>query len=400
MALDFELSAEHRLIQQAIRDLLARLEPRRREFRRLMLEERRYPQPLWDALAELGLMGSLIPEAYGGSGLGLTALTLGLEELAGAGIAASTMLLLTGMDAVCILRNGSETLKRRFLPDIAAGKLKLCFAITEPDAGSNTFRIATRAVRRDDGDYEITGSKVFITGVDVADYVLLVTRTTPYGDVARQGLPKAHGFSLFLVPTDAPGLEKRKLPMRGIEGHNQFLLFLERVRVPAENLVGEADAGAAALFNSLNPERILAAASGCGTVRYLLDRACAYARERKVFGDRPIGAYQGLAHPLAEVRIELDAARLLTYRAAWAFDRGDGPETVGTYANMAKYLAAEVAVKAADRAIETLGGYGFSEEYEIVHAWEGTRLLRTAPVSREMILNYVAEHVLELPRSY
>lgn len=399
MALDFELSEEHRLIQQATRELLARFEPRRREFRRLMLEERRYPQELWDALAEMGFMGSLIPEEYGGSGLGLTALALGLEELSGAGIAASTMLVLTGMDAVCILRNGSERLKRRFLPGIATGKLKFCFAITEPDAGSNSFRISTHAERKGD-EFEITGSKVFITGVDVADYMLLVTRTTPYRDVTARRLPKAHGFSLFVVPTNAPGLEKRKLPMRGIEGHNQFLLFFDRVRVPAENLVGVEDGGATALFNSLNPERILAAASACGTVAYLLRRACGYARERKVFGDRPIGAYQGLAHPLAEVRIELDAARLLTYRAAWAFDRGASPDTVGTYANMAKYMAAELGVKAADRAIETLGGYGFSEEYEIIHAWEGTRLLRTAPISREMILNYVAEHVLELPRSY
>jgi acyl-CoA dehydrogenase len=399
MGLDFELSPEQQLIQKATRDLVAHFEPRRAEFRRMMLEERRYPQELWDALAEMGFMGSLIPEEYGGSGLGLTALVIGLEELSSAGLSASTLMLLTGMDALCILRNGSEALKRRFLPDIATGRLKLCFAITEPDAGSNSFRITTHAVRKGD-EYEITGSKVFITGVDVTDYMLLVTRTTPYREVAAGRLPKAHGFSLFVVPTDAPGLEKRRLPMHGIEGHNQFLLFFDRVRVPAENLVGEENAGATALFNSLNPERILAAASACGTIAYLLRRACEYARERKVFGDTPIGAYQGLAHPLAEVRIELDAARLLTYRAAWAFDRGDEPHTVGGYANMAKFLAAETGVKAADRAIETLGGYGFSEEYEIIHAWEGMRLLRTAPVSREMILNYVAEHVLELPRSY
>jgi alkylation response protein AidB-like acyl-CoA dehydrogenase len=277
--------------------------------------------------------------------------------------------------------------------------MKLCFAITEPDAGSNSFRIATTAVREGD-EYVITGSKVFITGVDATDYMLLVTRSTPYAEVGARRLPKAHGFSLFLVPTDAPGLEKRKLPMRGIDGHNQFLLFFDRMRVPAANLVGEVDRGAEALFNSLNPERILAAASSCGSSAFLLRRACEYARERRVFGDRPIGTYQGLAHPLAEVRIELDAARLLTYRAAWAFDRGDPPPVIGGYANMAKFLAAEVGVKAADRSIETLGGYGFSEEYELIHAWEGARLLRTAPVSREMILNYVAEHVLELPRSY
>jgi alkylation response protein AidB-like acyl-CoA dehydrogenase len=399
MALDFELSAEQKLILQSARELCKRFEPQRKEFRELMHRERRYPPELWAALAEMGFMGSLLPEEYGGSGLGLTGLVLGLEELGSAGFGSNTLLVLTGMDALCILRNGSPELKRRYLPGIATGKLKLCFAITEPDAGSNSFRISTLAERKGD-HFEITGSKVFITGVDVTDYMLLVTRTTPHAQVSARGLPKAHGFSLFVVPTDAPGLEKRQLPMRGIEGHNQFLLFFDRVRVPAADLVGEENQGARALFNSLNPERILAAATACGSSANLLRRACEYARERRVFGDRPIGAYQGLAHPLAEVRIELDAARLLTYRAAWAFDRGDPPEVVGSYANMAKFLAAEVGVKAADRAIETLGGYGFSEEYEIIHSWEGARLLRTAPISREMILNFVAEHVLELPRSY
>jgi alkylation response protein AidB-like acyl-CoA dehydrogenase len=399
MALDFELSDEQKAIQQSTRELCKRFEPRRREFRELMQRERRYPEELWAALAEMGFMGSLLPEEYGGSGLGLTGLTLGLEELGSAGYGGGTLMVLTGMDALCILRNGTPELKERFLPAIATGKLKLCFAITEPDAGSNSFRINTLAVRKGD-EYEITGSKVFITGVDVTDYILLVTRTTAYRDVAAQHLPKGHGFSLFLVPTDAPGLEKRQLPMHGIEGHNQFLLFFDRVRVPAANLVGQENGGAEALFNSLNPERILAAATSCGTTAFLLRRAVEYARERKVFGDRPIGTYQGLSHPLAECRIELDAVRLLTYRAAWAFDRGDPPAVVGSYANMAKFMAAELGVKAADRAIETLGGYGFSEEYEIIHAWEGARLLRTAPISREMILNFVAEHVLELPRSY
>lgn len=399
MALDFELTEEQKLIQKVIRDIVTRFEPRRHEFRALMQKEKRYPQELWDALAEAGLMGSLIPEEYGGSGLGLTGLVLALEELGSAGIGSNTMMVLTGMDALCILRNGSPELKKRFLPDIATGKLKFCFAITEPDAGSNSFRIRTLA-RRVGDHYEITGSKVFITGVDVADYMLLVARTICYEDVAAKKLPKAHGFLLFVLPTDSPNLEKRVLPMHGIEGFNQFLLFFDKVRVPVENLVGEENQGMGALFNSLNPERILAAASSCGTTAYLIRRACEYARERKVFGDRPIGAYQGLAHPLAEVRIELDAVRLLTYRAAWSFDRGDPPQVVGAYANMAKYMAAEVGVKAADRAIETLGGYGFSEEYDIIHAWEGARLLRTAPISREMILNFVAEHVLDLPRSY
>jgi alkylation response protein AidB-like acyl-CoA dehydrogenase len=227
-----------------------------------------------------------------------------------------------------------------------------------------------------------------------------VARTTSPEELKEKGLSKAHGMSLFIVETEAKGLEMRSIPTRGIEGMTQWHLFFDDLEVPAENLVGEQDQGAAALFNSLNTERILAGAIAVGTSDYLIRRAVDYAKERKVFQDRPIGSYQAISHPLAELKAQTEAARLMTYQAAAAFDRNEDPADVGAKANMAKLLAAEVAIHAADQAIETFGGYGFSEEYGIIYYWENMRLLRTAPVTKEMILNFIAEHVLDLPRSY
>lgn len=398
MALDFQLSEEHQLLKKTVSDMLKQFTPKREHYKKLILEEKRFPQEIWDAFAEMGLTGCLIPEAYGGNNMGLLSLVLAFEEMASQGFS-SGLLLLTAMDTACILRNGTEELKQRFLPEIAKGKLKLCFAVTEPDAGSNTFRINT--VAQENGDhYVLSGSKVFITGADIADYVLLVTRTTTVEELQKQGLPKMHGLSIFLVDTGSKGFEMKPIPTRGIEGMRQFLLFFDNVKVPKENLVGQKDNGTFALFNSLNPERILAAATSVGIAEYCLRKSVEYAKERKVFKDTPIGSYQAVSHPLAEVRIEQDAVRLLTYRAGWAFDQNLHPGEVGTYANMAKFLGAEMALKAVDRAIETHGGYGFSEEYGIIYMWEGVRLLRTAPITREMILNYISEHVLGLPRSY
>lgn len=398
MALDFQLSEEHQLLKKTVADMLKQFTPKREHYKKVILEEKKFPQEIWDAFAEIGLTGCLIPESYGGNNMGLLSLVLAFEEMAAQGFS-SGLLLLTAMDTACILRNGTDELKQRFLPDIAKGKLKLCFGLTEPDAGSNTFRINT--VAKENGDhYLLNGSKVFITGADIADYVLLVTRTTTVEELQKQGLPKMHGLSIFLVDTKSKGFEMKPIPTRGIEGMRQFLLFFDNVKVPKENLVGQKDNGTFALFNSLNPERILAAATAVGIAEHCLRKSVEYAKERKVFKDTPIGSYQAVSHPLAEVKIEQEAVRLLTYRAAWAFDQNLHPGEVGTYANMAKFLGAEMALKAVDRAIETHGGYGFSEEYGIIYMWEGVRLLRTAPITREMILNYISEHVLGLPRSY
>ncbi len=400
--MDFELTEEQREVKAAMRKALERLAPRRDEILASVHRDKRFPQEVWDAYAETGMFGALLPEEYGGTNMGLLAMTLATEEAARLGFG-NAIVMLTAMDSLCILRNGSEELKRRFLPQVAEGKVRFSFAVTEPDAGSNTFRLKTLA-RRDGDSYVINGQKTFITGVDHTDYMLLVARTTPIEEVERSGGSKVFGLSLFLVPTKSPGLELRPIPTRGIEGMTQYTVFLDNVRVPADLLVGEEGMGSFALFNTLNPERILAAATACGITEWLIEKACAYARERKVFKDRPIGAYQAIQHPLAECRIGLDAARLLTYRAAWAFDRAgtdlESSARVGTYANMAKLTAADLALKACDHAIETFGGYGFSEEYGIIYLWDSVRLIKTAPITREMILNYVAEHVLNLPRSY
>ena len=398
MSYSFELSDEQKMIKNTVRDMMKKLEPRREELHRMVMVEKKFPQEVWDMFSEAGFLGSLIPEEYGGTNMGLMAMVLALEEMGTHGHG-NAFFILTTMDAMCILRNGSEAMKKDLLPKIAEGKMKMAFALTEPDAGSNTFRISTLA-KRDGNVYKITGQKTFITGVDVADAMLLVARTTSLDDAVKQGMPKAYGLSLFITPTKAKGLELQPIPMRGIEGTTQFTLFMENMEVPVENLVGQENLGSMALFNSLNPERILAAANTVGISEYLIKRACDYARERKVFGGIPIGAHQAIQHPLAELKIEQEAVRLLTYKAAWAFDKGEHPGIVGTYANMAKFKAAELGIAAVDQAIETLGGYGFSEEYGIIYYHDVVRLLKTAPISREMILNFIGEHVLNLPRSY
>ena len=397
MSLDFALSDEQKLVRTSVSEMLQPFIPRKKEFRE-MAAKGQFPEELWQAFADMGMMGCLVPEEYGGNNMGLLALALGFEELTSQNFSPG-LLLVTGMDSACILKNGTEEQKQRFLPKIADGSLKLCFAVTEPNAGTNTFRVETLA-RKNGDTYVINGQKTFITGVDIADYMLLVVRTTTLAELAEQGKPKSHGMSLFLVDTKSKGIEKTPIDIPLSDELNQFQLFFDDLEVPAENLLGKEDNGIMVMFNSLNPERILAATICTGMAEYALKKAVDYAKERKVFKDTPIGAYQSIAHPLAEVKIGLEAARLMAYKAAWAFDQGFEPMEVGTLANMAKFLAADLALKAVDHAIETHGGLGFAEETGLINLWSGARLLKTAPVSREMILNYVAEWDLGLPRSY
>jgi alkylation response protein AidB-like acyl-CoA dehydrogenase len=400
MPLDFELSAEQQQYRALADKMLKRFVPRREELKRMILKERKFPQEMWDAFAEAGFLGALIPEEYGGSNSGLLSLTFACEEMGAHGYG-SALLVLTAMDTACIVRNGTEAMKKKVLPEIAAGKLKLCFAVTEPNAGTNTFRISTHAKKTADGKhYRLNGEKTFITGVDVADLMLLVCRTMTIEECKAQGLPKAYGLSLLLIDPKTKGITLTPLPTRGIEGFTQFSVHFDDALVPVETLVGEQDAGTVALFNSLNPERILAAALACGMTHYLIQKSVDYAQDRKVFGDKPIATHQAIQHPLAHLQIELEATRHLVYRASWAFDKGLEPGEVGYWANCAKYKAAELAIAAADQAIQTHGGSGFSEEVGVIYYWDGARLLRTAPITKEMILNYVAEHKLGMPRSY
>ena len=332
-----------------------------------------------------------VPEEYGGGGHGILELSIVCEELAAAGC---PLLLLVVSPAICgtiIARSGTKEQKLRWLPGLATGELRMAFAITEPDAGSNSHRISTTA-RRDGGDWVLRGRKTYISAVDEAHEMLVVARS----EDARTGALRP---ALVVVPTDAPGLERTLIPVEVTGPEKQFALFLDDVRVPPGAMIGETpEAAIAALFGGLNPERITGAAYANGIGRYALGKGSAYARERQVWGV-PIGTHQGLSHPLASAAIQVELARLMTTKAAWLYDAGRDAEA-GEAANMAKYAAAEAGLLALDQAIQVHGGNGMATEYGLATLWGATRLIRIAPISREMILNFVASHTLQLPRSY
>ncbi|MEU5251179.1 acyl-CoA dehydrogenase family protein [Streptomyces longwoodensis] len=345
---------------------------------------------LWRRAAELGYIGVNLPEAYGGGGGGITELSLVLEEL---GTAGNPLLMMIVSPAICgtvIARFGTEAQKREWLPALADGSRLMAFGITEPDAGSNSHRITTTA-RRDGADWLLTGRKVFVSGVDIADATLIVGRT----EDARTGRLKP---CLFIVPRDAPGFTRHRIEMELHSEEKQFELVLDDVRLPAEALVGDEDAGLLQLFAGLNPERIMTAAFAIGMGRHALARAVEYARERTVW-KVPIGAHQAVAHPLAQAHIELELARLMMQKAAHLYDAGDDVGA-GEAANMAKYAAGEACVKAVDQAVHTLGGNGLTREFGLARLITAARVARIAPVSREMILNYVSHQTLGLPKSY
>ncbi|MBS9374926.1 acyl-CoA dehydrogenase family protein [Rhodococcus sp. B50] len=345
---------------------------------------------LWSAAADAGFLGVNIPEEYGGGGAGIYELALVQEELAAQGCG---LLLVVVSPAICgtiIAKYGTDAQKQQWLPGLAAGTKIMAFAITEPGAGSNSHNITTLA-RRDGDDWILTGSKVYISGVDQADAVLVVART----EDARSGKLRP---ALFIVPVDARGFAKTPMDMDIIEPDRQFTLFLDEVRVPSDALVGDPDAALMQLFAGLNPERILGAAMAVGMGRYALSAATRYARERTVWKE-PIGTHQGIAHPLAQRKIELELAKLMMQKAAVLYDSGDDLGAAEA-ANMAKYAAAEAAIASLDQAIQTHGGAGLTNEYGLAAMLGAARIARVAPVSREMILNFVAQHSLGLPRSY
>lgn len=347
-------------------------------------------KPFWQEAAKLGYIGVNLPEAYGGGGGGITELSLVLEEMGASG---NPLLMMIVSPAICgtvIARFGTDEQKREWLPPLADGTRLMAFGITEPDAGSNSHRITTTA-RKDGTDWLLTGRKVFVSGVDIADATLIVGRT----EDARTGKLKP---CLFIVPRDTPGFERRQIDMELSATEKQFELTLDDVRLPADALVGDEDAGLLQLFAGLNPERIMTAAFAIGMGRYALSRALDYARERTVW-KTPIGAHQAIAHPLAQAHIDLELARLMMQKAAHLYDAGDDMGA-GEAANMAKYAAGEACVKAVDQAVHTLGGNGLTREFGLASLITAARVARIAPVSREMILNYVSHQTLGLPKSY
>ncbi|MBV9820866.1 MAG: acyl-CoA/acyl-ACP dehydrogenase [Actinobacteria bacterium] len=348
---------------------------------------------LWDKAARLGFIGVNTPEQYGGGGGGITELAVVCEELAAAG---APLLLLVVSPAICatiLAGSGTEEQKQRWLPGMADGSIKMAFAITEPDAGLNTHRIATSGIEQPDGSFLLTGRKYYISAVDQADYLLVVGQS-PASREGGQLRP-----ALFVVPTDAPGLEYRPIDMELVSPERQFFCYFDDVRVPPEHVVGGSlDAALPALFAGLNPERITIAASSIGVARFALAKAARYASERVVW-KQPIGAHQAIAHPLAKAHIETELAKLMVYKAAAAHDAGDAM-AAGEASNMAKYAAGEAAWNALDAAIQTHGGNGLTAEYGLGALLGVVRAMRIAPVSKEMLLNFVAQYSLGLPKSY
>jgi acyl-CoA dehydrogenase len=386
--MDFELSEDQRAIRQAVREICRQFpDPYWRELDRAD----GYPDEFVKELTQAGWLAALIPEEYGGAGLGIAEASIILEEInRSGGFAAACHAQMYTMGT--LLRHGSAEQKARYLPQIARGELRLqAFAVTEPNAGSETTRIQTTAVRKGDR-YVVNGQKVFISRVLQSDLMLLLARTTPYDELQD----KTRGLSVFLVDLrDAEGhLDVR--PLELMLNHHSTEVFFDNLEVPAENLVGEEGQGFRYIIDGWNAERVLVAAEAIGDGRWFIDRAVSYAKDRVVF-NRPIGSNQGIQFPIAKAYGHVEAADLVRWQAATLFDQG---KRCGAEANLAKLLASEAAWEAANVCLDAHGGYGFAAEYDVERKFRETRLLTVAPVSNNLVLAYLGQHVLGLPRSY
>ena len=388
--MDFSEDSEHEAIRIAVQQICARFPD---EYWAEADATHTFPWAFYEAMAKGGWIGIAIPRQYGGGGAGITEAAIVLEEVAASGAcmngASAIHMSIFGMHPV--VRHGSDELRQRYLPRVASGDLHVAFGVTEPDAGLDTTAISTRAVRDGDG-YRVTGRKVWTSKALESDRVLLLTRTTPAAECAR----RTDGLTLFVASLRDPAVGIREIPKMGRNAVASCEVTYDGLLVAASDRVGEEGQGFRYLLDGLNAERVLIAAEALGIGRAAMRRAVGYAGQRVVFG-RPVGANQGIAFPLAEARARLAAASLVIRQAAWRIDR-DLP--AGEYANTAKFLAAEAGFAAADAAVQTHGGFGYASEYHVERYWREARLMKIAPVPQEMVLNYIAEHVLGLPRSY
>ena len=362
------------------------------DYWRKLDEAGEYPWDFVKAFAQKGWLGVMIPEAYGGADLGVVEAGLILHGicLAGAGTSGASAIHFYMFPPAPVVKYGSEAMKRKYLPQIAAGELLMAFGVTEPNAGLDTSRITTTAVRQGD-HWLINGQKVWTTNAQNAQRILLLARTSPRDD-ARP----LDGMTLFFTDLDRTACTVRRIEKLGRAAVDSNEVFIENLEVPDEDVVGEVGKGFRYLLDGLNPERIVIAFESIGMGRWALQTAARYAKERIVF-DRPIGANQAIAHPLAREWAELEAAELLAMKAAWLYDQG---RPCGKEANAAKYLAGEAGFRACDAALQTHGGFGYSKEFHVERIWREVRLFRIAPVSQEMCLNFIAERALGLPKSY
>ncbi len=385
--MDFRLTNEQQAIRAAVRDLCKRYPD---AYWRDLDQRRAYPEAFVAELTRGGWLATLIPPEYGGSGLGVLEASIILEEInrsGGNSAACHAQMYIMG----ALLRHGSEEQKRRYLPGIADGSLRLqAFGVTEPNAGSDTTRIQTLAERVGD-HYRINGQKIFTSRVQHSDLMLLLARTTP----PEQVKARTEGLSLFLVDLRAAGAGLEVRPLATMLNHETNEVFFNNVEIPADALIGQEGQGFRYILDGMNAERILIAAECIGDGRWFIERASSYARQREVFG-RPIGQNQGVQFPIAQAHAAIEAADLMRYKAAWLFDQH---EPCGAEANMSKLLAAEASWQAANVCLDTHGGYGFAVEYDIERKFRETRLYRVAPISNNLILSFIAQHVLGLPRS-
>jgi acyl-CoA dehydrogenase len=390
--MEFDFTSEQRMIADTARKVGAEFGP---DYWRAKDRDKSFPSEMWQAIAAAGLVGVAIPTEFGGSGLGMLEMALVIENLVagGAGSTLAQIFMITPIfGGVTVSRFGSAAMKAALLPKIVAGEMHCCMALTEPDAGSNSLAIKTFAAEEGNG-WRLNGRKIWITGVEVAEKMLVVARTRKLEEVAK----KTEGISLFFVDVKREGVSHASIDKLGTNTIASSNVFFDDVRLDAEDLIGTLHLGWAQLLDVLNTERIVTTAGLVGTVDLAIRMAVDYAGQRKVFGGKPIGTYQGLQFPLAQAHAECECARLMNYRAAWAYDRG---LPYGKEANMAKLIAAQACSAATERAMQTMGGMGYAKESHLERLWRDCRLFRFAPVSEEMTLNFIAQHGLGLPRSY
>lgn len=390
--MDFTQSDEHRLLAETARRVGERFGL---DYWRERDGKKEFAADFWQAVCDAGLCGVALPEEYGGSGLGMQEMAVIVENLAAAGGGSTIGQIFMNnpiFGGISISKFGTTEMKRDLLPKLAGGKMRFAMALTEPDVGSNTLSMKTFA-KRDGNKWRINGSKIWITGMPQSQKVLVVARTTKF-DEARK---RTFGISLFLIDTDRDGLTHNAIDKVGTNTNASSLVYFEDVEARPDELMGTLDLGWPALLEVLNTERIVTAACLVGAGQLALKLGVDYAAQRKVFGDKPIGAYQGLQFPLAQAHAELECARLMNYKAAWLHDNG---QPYGSEANTAKLIGFQAANAAIERAMQTMGGMGFAKEMHVERLWRDVRLFRFAPVSEEMILNFIAVHDLGMPRGY
>jgi acyl-CoA dehydrogenase len=388
--MNFETTQERSMIRSTAEDIAGEYGP---EYWREKEEDGEFAQEFWDELGAAGFHGLLVPEEYEGAGMGMQEMGLAMETLCaeGCGMAGTWYLVLTaGMAAVGIREHGTDDQKERYLPDIAAGDRNFSIGITEPEAGTNTLNVATRA-EKDGDEYVLNGNKAWITFSDRADNMILVTRTTPREEVDRG----VDGISLFVVDMDDPGIDVSPIPKHGINYSKSCEVFIEDVRVPEENLLGEKDSGWWTLVDMLNPERIGFAAAGTGIGKLAADTAIEYANDREVF-DAPVGSHQGVSFPITQAYAEMETATLMREKAAWLYDHG---EDCGYETNVAKATAVNAGIEAVKQSMQAFGGWGYAKEYDVERWWREINLTRLAPVSQQMAYNHISQQ-LGFPKSY